>query len=136
MHQARASSETGKDVMDLITEYGETLLADMIRRDILRVAVAINLGPKALKFLPLVSLSAGEEADISKLGATVSQLFTAGYFAENQLTALDSKLGIPAAEGERGAGQKADPAVAPPAPVPGVPTEPPPAEDPKEQVTL
>ena len=125
-HQARASSETGKDVMDLITEYGEGLLADMIRRDILRVAVAINMGPKALKFLPLVSLSAGEETDISKLGTTVSQLFTAGYFAENQLTAIDSKLGIPAAEGERGAGQKADPTPpkadpAPPTPVPGVP---------------
>ncbi len=130
MHQARASSETGKDVMDLITEYGETLLADMIRRDILRVAVAINLGPKALRFLPLVSLSAGEEADISKLGSTVSQLFTAGYFAENQLTALDSKLGIPAAEGERGAGSKADPT--PLAPVPGVPKLP---TDPVEQPT-
>jgi hypothetical protein len=108
-HQARASSETGKDVMDLVTEYGETLLADMLRRDVLRVAVEINLGKPALKYLPLVSLSAAEEADIAKIGSVASMLFTAGYFSENQLSAMDSKLGLPAAEGDRGAYLKQEP---------------------------
>jgi len=117
-HQARASSETGKDVMDLVTEYGETLLADMLRRDVLRVAVEINLGKQALKYLPLVSLSAAEEADISKIGTVASTLYTAGYFAENQLSAMDTKLGLPAADGERGAYQKAA------EPVPGQPGAP------------
>lgn len=101
-HQARAASETGSDVMNTITEYGETLLADMIRRDILRVAVAINFGERALRFLPLVSLSAAEETDISKIGSVAVQLYTGGYFADNQLAAMDTKLGLPAAEGERG----------------------------------
>lgn len=103
LHQARSAAETGKDVMDLVTEYGETLLSDMIRRDILRVAVEINMGTQALRYLPLVSLSAAEEADISKIGSVAGMLFTAGYFTENQLSAMDAKLGLPAAEGDRGA---------------------------------
>lgn len=106
-HQARASSETAKSVMDLVTEYGEELLCNMIRRDILKVMVAINLGPKALRYLPLVSMSAVEETDITKVGTVAGQLFTAGYLADNQLAAMDSKLGLPAAEGERGTYQKA-----------------------------
>ncbi|MES2460271.1 MAG: DUF935 family protein [Armatimonadota bacterium] len=91
-HQARAASGNAKDVMDILIQEGEAAVALMIRRDLLKQAVLLNFGPDYLRFLPHVTLSSVEEAD---LGETAKGYATLGYrLAASQLPEIDAKLGL------------------------------------------
>jgi len=96
--------------MDLLIQRGETSLAGMLR-GFLREAVRLNFGDAYLPFVPKVSLSAAEEADLADLATGLAAI---GYeIAPSQLPEADAKLGFtPRSDAE--VAQAATKAAAPP----------------------
>jgi hypothetical protein len=94
-HQAKASSETHREVMSLRVSYGRMVVADAIRDQILRRLAKYNWGQAAERLAPKVSLMENEKSDFSINAAAVAQLATSGYLDPRQYQEIDAFLGLP-----------------------------------------
>jgi hypothetical protein len=96
-HESRAASGNSKDVLDLLVEHGERAVSDMVRRQLLKLFVEINLGPAYLRLLPVCVLSQAEEADWASMASAGASI--ADKLAPNQWDEFTTrKLGLPQPE--------------------------------------
>jgi hypothetical protein len=93
-HNARAAADNAKNVLDLIAEEIEQDLAGVLK-GVLKVLVEVNYPPQDWEYVPNVSLSQAEEADLAPAAAAFSQAMQAGIIQKAQLPYVWSKLGLP-----------------------------------------
>lgn len=95
-HQARASSETHQDIMELPVNYGKQTLANMIAHDICRLIVAQNYGEQFLPLLPVIGLGDVESHNFAEMAAPLGKL---GYtLDQSQFEGIDADMGLPPRE--------------------------------------
>jgi len=99
-HQARASSETHQDVLDMMVGHVKGATATVIRADVLLHLVEYNFGPDALELVPKVMLEKTEPQDFAPNATAVAGLEKSGYLHPSQYRELDAKLGLPARSDE------------------------------------
>jgi len=123
-HQSRSAALVHQDVLDTIIKQAKRAVARMIARDILMPWVRYNWGEDAVRLTPIVTLGTTEQSDIAIMMAGIAALYSAGYVAPSQLSALDGLMNFPPREAEEVAlatevAQRA--AQPPPAPVVAAP---------------
>ena len=93
-HQARAASETHKDILDSLVDSIKDSVARMIRRDVLKPLIEYNFGVEALALLPEVKMGQDTQHFADEAGA-VADLERSGYIDPSQYQHLDRRLGLP-----------------------------------------
>lgn len=94
-HQARASSDTHQDTLDMHVGHVKGATATVIRADVLVPLVEYNYGPEALDLVPKVLLERTEPQDFAPNATAVAGLEKSGYLHPSQYRELDAKLGLP-----------------------------------------
>jgi hypothetical protein len=92
-HQARASSETHQDILELPIQYGKKALANMIAWDICRFIITQNYGEEYLAYCPIVALGDIESHNFAEMAKPLASL---GYSLDvSQFEGIDRELGMP-----------------------------------------
>lgn len=94
-HQTRAASGQHKDILDTVTRQAKRPVERMLKRDVLRVWLALNGRSHLQPLLPSISLGQAEQEDYATLWAGVAALQNSGYLHSSQYAELDQKLGLP-----------------------------------------
>lgn len=94
-YQSRAASDVHMSVLDLLLFDIKGDIINMIKRDLLEVAIRLNLGKEYTKYMPKISLGDTERREFSKDAAAVATLFQANYFTPEQIKEIDAMLGLP-----------------------------------------
>jgi hypothetical protein len=95
-YQARAASQTHQDVFGIRVRYLKTVIASMIRNDILRPLVAYNYGEDvAARLTPRVKMGETEHQDFAGALTAVAAAEKAGYLHWTQYPALDAMIDLP-----------------------------------------
>jgi hypothetical protein len=107
-HGSRADSNTAQDVFGLQVAFQKGRLAAVLTRDIIRLLMLINFGEESLELMPRFELSRVEQQDTAKLLEAYSKAYAAGFIKESQLPALHMQTGLPEADWEAEAQEKAE----------------------------
>jgi phage gp29-like protein len=95
-HGTRAQALVHQDTKGTRVKQAKKAAAGALRRDVLRVWVALNWGEAAARDLtPLVGLGEVEEEDVTPRWTAVAALQTAGYLTPSQKPQLDTDIGLP-----------------------------------------
>lgn len=95
-HQARASSEVHRGLLDYVVQHLRRGLCAMTEFDVLYWLVYYNFGEKAArKLTPKCGLGKQEENDWFKEAEAIARLMATGYIDGSQLGSLDERLGLP-----------------------------------------
>ncbi len=92
-HQARAASQTHKQVLDTVVGFIKRWLEQMVRRDLLYYLVLYNYGKRAADELTPEFKLGGQAEPVGV--DDVAKLATALYLDPSQFPALDKRLGLP-----------------------------------------
>jgi hypothetical protein len=95
-HQARAAAQVHLDVLETLVRQGKQDIEQVLHDDILYNWVAWNWGDDEARTLtPRATLGSTEQRQVPALMAAVAQLFASGYFTDDQLPEIDTRLGFP-----------------------------------------
>lgn len=94
-HGSKADSSDAHDILAIFCEWIKQHVIAMIDRDVVTPLLVNNFGIEALEFAPKITLQGTEKKDLAKMGATIAQLFSAGYLHSSQIPGIDAILDLP-----------------------------------------
>jgi len=92
---SRAQAQTHQDQQNIVVRAIKRNISAMLRNDVLKLLVEINLGPQFVRFAPIPSLGGVAPEDQSSMLDSVSMAWQRGYLDESQLRPLDAEIGLP-----------------------------------------
>lgn len=95
-HQARAASETHKDILDMVMRNVRRMMESMVKNDIFKQVLEINFGKAvARKYTPRFQLGKIQESDWNTDVSAVSSLVASKFLAPSQVAYIDERLNLP-----------------------------------------